>query len=82
MTREDVLRWSDIGSRLIPWGAVALLGYGATTVAEVRADIRALRADIVTIQIKIAEGRGVFLLALGKLEQRLADHERSTIAEK
>jgi hypothetical protein len=78
MTREDILRWSDIGSRLIPWGAVGLLGYGATTVAEVRADIRGLRSDLSSIQLKIVEDRGVMLVALAKLEQRLADHENDT----
>ena len=73
MTREDALRWSDLGSRLLPWAATALLGYGATLMTEVRRDISELRSEIHEIKVKMAEDRGTF----GRLEQRLNDHERN-----
>jgi hypothetical protein len=82
MTREDALRWSDIGSRIAPWVAMGLLTFGATTVAEVRADIRGIRADLSSLQVKIAEDRGVFMVALGKLEERISAHEKQSDGKK
>lgn len=73
MTREDAIRWSDLGARLLPWAATGLLGYGATLMTEVRRDIGELRSEIHEIKVKMAEDRGAF----GRLDQRMNDHERN-----